>query len=95
MFDNDKSGRRITMADFFSFGLYIKFKNQLSTLQAMLPKITEGGFMSNILDLFMYCVKGHGLVGLDFRGLLPPLFEDASIHIGVFLCHQLALPPMV
>ncbi|KAK8940496.1 hypothetical protein KSP39_PZI010584 [Platanthera zijinensis] len=47
----------------------------------MLPKISEGGLLSNILDQCMYCAMGLGLVGVDFRGLLPPLFEDAVINL--------------
>ncbi|KAI3814813.1 hypothetical protein L1987_14458 [Smallanthus sonchifolius] len=47
----------------------------------MLPKITEGGSLANILDQCMYCVMGFGWVGLDFRGLLPPLFEETVLNL--------------
>ncbi|KAL6536221.1 conserved oligomeric Golgi complex component [Orobanche gracilis] len=53
----------------------------LKTLTIMLPKINEGGSLSNILDQCMYCAMGLGWVGLDFRGLLPPLFEDAVLNL--------------
>ncbi|KAL6528793.1 conserved oligomeric Golgi complex component [Orobanche minor] len=53
----------------------------LKTLKIMLPKISEGGSLSNILDQCMYCAMGLGWVGLDFRGLLPPLFEDAVLNL--------------
>ncbi|KAL6530730.1 conserved oligomeric Golgi complex component [Orobanche gracilis] len=53
----------------------------LKTLKIMLPKINEGGSLSNILDQCMYCAMGLGWVGLDFRGLLPPLFEDAVLNL--------------
>uniref|UniRef100_A0A0A9CVF4 Conserved oligomeric Golgi complex subunit 8 n=1 Tax=Arundo donax TaxID=35708 RepID=A0A0A9CVF4_ARUDO len=55
--------------------------NHLTTLQVMLPNITEGGSLSNILDLCMYGAMGLGLVGLDFRGLLPPIFENAVLNL--------------
>ncbi|XP_047050999.1 conserved oligomeric Golgi complex subunit 8-like [Lolium rigidum] len=29
----------------------------------------------------MYCAMGLGLVGLDFRGLLPPIFENAVLNL--------------
>ncbi|GAQ92571.1 conserved oligomeric Golgi complex component-related [Klebsormidium nitens] len=47
----------------------------LTVLQHMLPRITEGSPLSNVLDHCMYCGMSLGRVGLDFRGLLPPLFE--------------------
>ncbi|KAI3468102.1 hypothetical protein Pfo_024765 [Paulownia fortunei] len=53
----------------------------LKTLKVMLPKISEGGSLSNILDQCMYCAMGLGWVGLDFRGLLPPLFEEAVLNL--------------
>ncbi|XP_065850352.1 conserved oligomeric Golgi complex subunit 8 [Euphorbia lathyris] len=53
----------------------------LKTLKVMLPKITEGGSLSNILDQCMYCAMGLCWVGLDFRGLLPSLFEEAVLNL--------------
>ncbi|XP_030552537.1 conserved oligomeric Golgi complex subunit 8 [Rhodamnia argentea] len=55
--------------------------SHLKTLKVMLPKITEGGSLSNILDQCMYCAMGLGWVGLDFRGLLPSLFEEAVLNL--------------
>lgn len=60
----------------FSWAMH-QITSHLKTLKMMLPKITEGGSLSDILDQCMYCAMGLGWVGLDFRGLLPPLFEDA------------------
>ncbi|KAL8109830.1 hypothetical protein AgCh_025795 [Apium graveolens] len=53
----------------------------LKMLKVMLPKIAEGGSLSNILEQCMYCAMGLGWVGLDFRGLLPPLFEEAVFNL--------------
>ncbi|XP_043709575.1 conserved oligomeric Golgi complex subunit 8-like [Telopea speciosissima] len=55
--------------------------SHLRTLKTLLPKITDGGSLSNILDQCMYCAVGLGLVGLDFRGLLPLLFEGAVLNL--------------
>lgn len=55
--------------------------SHLKMLKVMLPKIAEGGSLSNILDQCMYCAMGLGWVGLDFRGLLPPLFEEAVLNL--------------
>ncbi|CAN8299384.1 unnamed protein product [Cochlearia groenlandica] len=64
----------------FSWAMH-QITSHLKTLKIMLPKITEGGSLSNILDQCMYCAMGLGWVGLDFRGLLPPLFEEAVLNL--------------
>ncbi|KAK9078477.1 hypothetical protein SSX86_002534 [Deinandra increscens subsp. villosa] len=64
----------------FSWAMH-QISSHLKTLKIMLPKITEGGSLSNILDQCMYCAMGLGWVGLDFRGLLPPLFEEAVLNL--------------
>ncbi|CAI0625395.1 unnamed protein product [Linum tenue] len=64
----------------FSWAMH-QITSHLKTLKIMLPKITEGGPLSNILDQCMYCAMGLGGVGLDFRGLLPPLFEQAVLNL--------------
>ncbi|WOK91333.1 hypothetical protein Cni_G00024 [Canna indica] len=82
IFNNDKSGSEENYDGglLFSWAMH-QIKSHLTTLEAMLPKIAEGGSLSNILDQCMYCAMGLGLVGLDFRGLLPPLFEGAVINL--------------
>ncbi|KAK7263010.1 hypothetical protein RJT34_30594 [Clitoria ternatea] len=64
----------------FSWAMH-QITSHLQTLKVMLPKITEGGSLSNILDQCMYCAMGLGWVGLDFRGLLPALFEEAVLNL--------------
>lgn len=64
----------------FSWAMH-QITSHLKTLKFMLPKITEGGSLSNILDQCMYCAMGLGWVGLDFRGLLPSLFEEAVLNL--------------
>ncbi|XP_031477233.1 conserved oligomeric Golgi complex subunit 8 [Nymphaea colorata] len=61
----------------FSWAMH-QISSHLNTLKTMLPMITEGALLSSILDLCMYSGMSLGFVGLDFRGLLPPLFEDAA-----------------
>ncbi|XP_020578011.1 conserved oligomeric Golgi complex subunit 8 isoform X1 [Phalaenopsis equestris] len=82
IFSNDKSGNDENYDGglLFSWSMH-QIRNHLGTLEVMLPKISEGGSLSNILDQCMYCAMGLGLVGLDFRGLLPPLFEDAVMNL--------------
>lgn len=64
----------------FSWAMH-QITSHLKNLEVMLPKITEGGSLSNILDQCMYCAMGLGWVGLDFRGLLPSLFEEAVLNL--------------
>ncbi|KAJ8442832.1 hypothetical protein Cgig2_016298 [Carnegiea gigantea] len=64
----------------FSWAMH-QITSHLRTLKHMLPKITEGGSLSNILDQCMYCAMGLGWVGLDFRSLLPSLFEEAVLNL--------------
>ncbi|KAF6157243.1 hypothetical protein GIB67_041704 [Kingdonia uniflora] len=64
----------------FSWSMH-QITSHLKILKAMLPKITEGGSLSNILEQCMYCATSLGGVGLDFRGLLPPLFEAAVLNL--------------
>ncbi|XP_073114982.1 conserved oligomeric Golgi complex subunit 8 [Elaeis guineensis] len=82
IFNNDKSGieENYDGGLLFSWAMH-QIENHLGTLEVMLPKITDGGSLSNVLDQCMYCAMGLGLVGLDFRGLLPPIFEDAVLNL--------------
>ncbi|XP_057505205.1 conserved oligomeric Golgi complex subunit 8-like [Actinidia eriantha] len=64
----------------FSWAMH-QITSHLRMIKVMLPKITEGGSLSNILDQCMYCAMGLGWVGLDFRGLLPSLFEEAVLNL--------------
>lgn len=64
----------------FSWAMH-QITSHLRTLKHMLPKISEGGSLSNILDQCMYCAMGLGWVGLDFRSLLPSLFEEAVLNL--------------
>ncbi|KAL8152287.1 hypothetical protein V2J09_010047 [Rumex salicifolius] len=64
----------------FSWAMH-QITSHLKNLKLMLPKLTEGGSLSNILDQCMYCAMGLGWVGLDFRGLLPSIFEEAVLSL--------------
>ena len=44
--------------------------------------IKEGGGLASVLEHCMYCGMSLGRVGLDFRGLLPPIFE--ACILGLF-----------
>lgn len=46
-----------------------------------LPRIQEGGSLASVLDHAMYCGASLGRVGLDFRPLLAPLFEQAVLAL--------------
>jgi hypothetical protein len=43
--------------------------------------VGEGGSLASVLDHAMYCGGSLGRVGLDFRPLLAPLFEQAVLAL--------------
>ena len=53
----------------------------LEALAKQLPRIREGGSLSSVLEHCMYCGMSLGRVGLDFRGLLPPIFEACVLNL--------------
>ena len=53
----------------------------LEALRRALPRVGEGGALASVLEHCMYCGMSLGRVGLDFRGLLPPLFEAAVLGL--------------
>ncbi|KAK9811427.1 hypothetical protein WJX72_003806 [[Myrmecia] bisecta] len=53
----------------------------LAALRRHLPRISEGGSLSSVLEHCMYCGMSLARVGLDFRGLLPPIFEACVLSV--------------
>ncbi|KAL4458513.1 hypothetical protein ABPG75_013378 [Micractinium tetrahymenae] len=53
----------------------------LDAVRTHLPRIQEGGSLASVLDHAMYCGGSLGRVGLDFRPLLAPLFEQAVLAL--------------
>ncbi|KAL9265776.1 Conserved oligomeric Golgi complex subunit 8-like protein [Drosera capensis] len=110
IFADDKSGSEENYDGglLFSWSMH-QISSHLEILKQTLPKITEGGSLSNILEqcmkvmvfsctvsscrssknlsspfdflLWQFCAVGLGGVGLDFRGLLPSLFEEAVFNL--------------
>lgn len=53
----------------------------LEALRQHLPGITEGGSLASVLEHCMYCGMSLARVGLDMRGLLPPIFEACVLTL--------------
>ena len=53
----------------------------LETLKRQLPRVAEGGSLASVLEHCMYCGMSLGRVGLDFRGLLVPVFEQEVLRL--------------
>ncbi|KAH8119761.1 Dor1-domain-containing protein [Phellopilus nigrolimitatus] len=49
----------------------------IAVLGACLPKVEDATSLSALLTQLTHCATALARVGLDFRSLLPPLFEDA------------------
>uniref|UniRef100_A0A7I3ZXT4 Conserved oligomeric Golgi complex subunit 8 n=1 Tax=Physcomitrium patens TaxID=3218 RepID=A0A7I3ZXT4_PHYPA len=80
IFSDDTSGHEENTDGglLYSWAMH-RISSHLNVLREVLPQITEGPNLAIILDQCMYCGMSLGRVGLDFRGLLPPLFES-SVH---------------
>ena len=59
-----------------------KLSTLLAALEALLPRVTTGARLSSLLSQVMYAGAALGRAGVEFRPLLPPLFEPALL--GVF-----------
>ena len=55
--------------------------NVLDDLSNQLPRVTDGGLLSSLLEQCMYLANSLGRVGADFSGLVLPLFEAAVCHL--------------
>ena len=53
----------------------------LAALGRHLPRIGEGGSLASVLEHCMYCGMSLARVGLDFRGLLAPIFEACILNL--------------
>ena len=58
----------------------------LEALREHLPRITEGGSLASVLEHCMYCGMSLARVGLDIRGLLPPVFEACVLGLFSKVC---------
>jgi len=52
-----------------------------AVLESCLDHIHEGAALSTLLEKAMYAAAGLSRVGLDFRGLLVPMFEGAVLRL--------------
>lgn len=53
----------------------------LSALQLHLPRVEEGTNLAAVLEHSMYCCSSLSRVGLDFSGMLEPLFQLCTLHL--------------
>jgi|EP01046_Picozoa_sp_COSAG06_P000882 hypothetical protein len=58
-----------------------KLSTLLVALEALLPQITTGARLSSLLSQVMYAGAALGRAGVEFRPLLPPLFEPALLSV--------------
>eukprot|EP00240_Pyramimonas_obovata_P000768 CAMPEP_0118930398 /NCGR_PEP_ID=MMETSP1169-20130426/7097_1 /TAXON_ID=36882 /ORGANISM="Pyramimonas obovata, Strain CCMP722" /LENGTH=550 /DNA_ID=CAMNT_0006872749 /DNA_START=127 /DNA_END=1779 /DNA_ORIENTATION=+ len=60
----------------YSWGMH-RVCAYLREVELALPAIAEGSALASVLDHCMYCGLSLGRVGLDFRALLPDLFQSS------------------
>ena len=54
-----------------------RIASYLDALGVQVARLREGAQLAGVLEHALYCAASLGRVGLDFRGLLPPLFVPA------------------
>ena len=52
-----------------------KMKSFLSILESVIVHVDDGASLAQIMEQTMYCASSLGRVGVDFGGLLAPLFQ--------------------
>lgn len=50
----------------------------LAVISRTIPQITDSPALSSLLTQLSYCSSSFARIGLDFRALLPPVFEKAA-----------------
>lgn len=50
----------------------------LAVISRTIPQITDSPALSSLLTQLSYCSSSFARIGLDFRALLPPIFEKAA-----------------
>lgn len=64
-----------------SFWAHRRVTAYAQVLKENLPRVSDGGGLSSILDTAMYCGASLGRVGLDFRPLIAQHFESAAAKL--------------
>ena len=59
----------------------------ISTISNLLPLVNSGSFIASLAQTCDYCGQSLGHVGMDFRGLLPPIFEKRVISLFEHNCN--------
>lgn len=65
----------------FSLSMHTALDSLLKTCGSILPRIDDPTSLTSILTQLSYCSSSFSRIGMDFRSLLAPLFENAVIHI--------------
>jgi hypothetical protein len=58
-----------------------RIMHYLTALQRHLPRVEEGTNLAAVLEHSMYCCSSLSRVGLDFSGMLEPLFQLCTLHL--------------
>lgn len=58
-----------------------RIMHYLAALQRHLPRVEEGTNLAAVLEHSMYCCSSLSRVGLDFSGMLEPLFQLCILHL--------------
>lgn len=79
--DNPSSSAAVCESNMMHSWLVHRIEKYLDCLRAFLPRVTDGGSISSLLDQAMYLGMSLGRVGADFRSLLPPVFQEHIVNL--------------
>ena len=66
---------------FLHFWVHKRVRALLQAIEEVLPRLKEGHVLATVLEQCMYCGFSLARVGVDFRGMLVPLFEKRVVDL--------------
>ena len=76
-----QNGERSLTEDLLVIWVHQRVIHIISTIEKLLPFVSSGSFLNSLAQTCDYCGQSLGHVSMDFRGLLPPIFEKRIISL--------------
>jgi len=92
--DDDRGGDASSASsvhDLLVLWVHRRVIDLIGTVQALLPFVSAGAFLSSLAQTCDHCGQSLGHVGMDFRGLLPAIFEKRIVSLFDTQCNSAIL----
>jgi len=76
-----ESGGRSLTEDLLVIWVHRRVIHMIGTIEKLLPFVASGSFLNSLAQTCDYCGQSLGHVSMDFRGLLPPIFEKRVVSL--------------